>query len=531
MSAYFVIIPALPDSACRLFQPLEQLEPIHRKYWAQLRLDERWNRGFARVENSLSLQEYPDVRASEAKHPGWVFRYGLALVVYGLTLGLSLTLIWFGIRISFAIPILVGLVGVVWYGGLGPGLFLSVLFHATTIYYTPIPPDSSMPKVVFGYFSVFIVYLFLVSVIGGLKKAQQRLKSQRDMLTVTLTSIGDAVITTDPAGVVTFMNPVAQALTGWNALAAIGRPLNEVVKIINEETREEITNPVEKVLATGTVVGLANHSLLVTRDGREIPIDDSAAPIKHNGEIKGVVLVLSDVTERKLAERSRRETEIMHRLVEAQEAERHRIARDLHDHLGQRMTALRLRLESLNDDCKDDRALSRSIGEVSESAKDIDRDIGFLSWELRPTELENLGLVNALSSFVREWSKHHGIAAEFHAYAASFNFDNDRLPEPVETNLYRIAQEALNNIRKHANAQNVSVLLQMKDHVTLIIEDDGLGFERSGDWRDRLTPGGLGLIGMQERAALLKGELEIDSSSGSGTTVRARIPLLQEASE
>lgn len=480
---------------------------------------------FAQVENSLSLQQYPDLRPSEPKQPNWVLRYGLTLIVYGLTVGLSLTLIWFGIRISFAIPILVGLVGVVWYGGLGPGLLLSVLFHATTIYYTPIPPDTSVPKVIFGYFSVFTVYLFLVAVISGLKKAQQRLRSQRDLLKVTLTSIGDAVIATDAAGIITFMNPTAQALTGWNALAAIGRPLSDVVKIINEQTRKEVANPVDKVLSSGSVVGLSNHSILVTRDGREIPIDDSAAPIKHNDEIKGVVLVLSDVTERKLAERSRRETEILHRLVEAQEAERHRIARDLHDHLGQRMTALRLRIESLSEDCKDNHDLTRSIAEVSESAKDIDRDIGFLSWELRPTELENLGLVNALSSFVREWSKHHGIAAEFHAYTASFNFDDDRLPEPVETNLYRIAQEALNNIRKHADAQNVSVLLQMKENLTLIIEDDGLGFERSGDWLDRSTPGRLGLISMQERAALLKGDLEIDSSRGGGTTVRARIPL------
>jgi PAS domain S-box-containing protein len=477
------------------------------------------------VENSLTLSRLSNDLHVPAKPRHWLLTYGLSVAVYVFTVALSLFLIWLGIRISFAIPILVGLVGVVWYGGRGPGILLSVLFHSTTIYYTPIPPDSTWTKVIFGYFSVFTVYLFLVWVIGGLKNAQQRLRSQRDLLQVTLSSIGDAVIATDTDGRITFLNGAAEALTGWTGSESIGRPLTSVIRILNEETRDEIANPVEKVLATGHAVGLANHSLLLTKDGREVPIDDSAAPIKHLGKVRGVVLIFVDVTARKAAERSRRETEIMHRLVAAQEAERHRIARDLHDHLGQQMTALRLQIESLTNDCKDDLRLAKAINDVKDSAVEIDRDIGFLSWELRPTELENFGLVNALSTFVREWSRQHGIAAEFHAFTASFDYEDERLPEPIETNLYRITQEALNNIRKHAAARNVSVLLQVNEQVTLIIEDDGLGFESSGDWRDSSKPGGLGLLSMQERAELLKGDLEIDSSRGGGTTVRARVPL------
>ena len=478
------------------------------------------------MENSITLSNVSNAITSETKPRHWAFRYGLAVLVFAATLGLSLLLTRFGIRISFAIPILVGLVGVVWYGGRGPGILLSVLFHGTTIYYTPVPPDSSMAKIVFGYLSVFTVYLFLVWVFGGLKNAQHRLRSQRDLLQVTLSSIGDAVIATNKEGRVTFMNPAAEHLTGWMSSECEGRALTSVVRILNEDTREAVENPVDKVLATGEIVGLANHSLLVAKDGREIPIDDSAAPITQGGEIKGVVLVLSDVTERKLAERSRRDTEIMHRLVAAQEAERHRIARDLHDNLGQSMTALRLRIHSLTDECRDNEVISKSISELQESASNIDRDLGFLSWELRPTELENFGLATALGSFVREWSNHHGIAAEFHAFSASFEYDGgQRLPEPIETNLYRITQEALSNIRKHAGARNVSVLLQVKEIVTLIIEDDGAGFDRSGDWANKDGPVGQGLISMQERAALLKGDLEIDSSRGGGTTVRARIPL------
>jgi PAS domain S-box-containing protein len=477
------------------------------------------------VESSITLSRLSEDLPLPAKRRHWLSTYGLAVVVYALTVGLSLLLIWLGIRISFAIPILVGLVGVVWYGGRGPGVLLSVLFEATTIYFTPIPPDSTVPKMVFGYFSVFVVYLFLVWVIGGLKNAQQRITSQRDLLKVTLASIGDAVIATDTEGRITFLNGAAEELTGWTESESIGKPLASVISIVNEDKSEEAANPVTNVLSTGRVVGLANHSLLVTKDGRKVPIDSSAAPIKHNGKIRGVVLVMSDVTERKAAERSRRETEIMHRLVAAQEAERHRIARDLHDHLGQQMTALRLQIESLTDECKEDDRLTKAINDVKASAVGIDRDLSFLSWELRPTELEDLGLVNALGSFVREWSRQHGIAAEFHAFTASFEYEDERLPEPIETNLYRITQEALNNVRKHAAARNVSVLLQVKEQVTLIIEDDGLGFESSGDWRDGSKPGRLGLLSMHERTALLKGDLEIDSSRGSGTTVRARVPL------
>jgi PAS domain S-box-containing protein len=477
------------------------------------------------MDDSITFPRLAGSAAERARAKHWALRYGLAVAVFAVTVGLSLLLIWFGIRISFAIPILVGLVGVVWYGGRGPGILLSILFHGTTIYFTPIPPDSTMPKIIFGYFSVFTVYLFLVWVISGLKDAQARLRSQRDLLQVTLSSIGDAVIATDTQGQITFMNPAAEALTGWTSAESEGRKLNTVVRVLHEDTRSEVQTPVEKVLESGSAAGLMNHSLLLTRDGREVPIDNSAAPIKFNGKTRGAVFVISDASERKQAERSRRETEIMHRLVDAQEAERRRIARDLQDHLGQQMTALRLKIETLTDDCVGNKSLATAMNEVKESAVTIDRDIGFLSWELRPTELENFGLANALSTFVREWSKQHGIAAEFHAFSATFDYEQERLPEPVETNLYRIAQEALNNVRKHAAATNVSVLLQVKENVTLIVEDDGLGFDRSGEWAMRASPGSLGLISMQERAELLKGDLEIDSSRGSGTTVRARVPL------
>jgi len=128
----------------------------------------------------------------------------------------------------------------------------------------------------------------------------------QDWWRVTLDSIGDAVIATDPQGRVVFLNPVAQTLTGWTQVEAAGRRLEEVFVVVNEASRAKLENPVEKVLHTGHVAGLANHSVLINRDGRDIPIDDSAAPIRdQSGGLVGVVLIFRDITERRRAERTR----------------------------------------------------------------------------------------------------------------------------------------------------------------------------------------------------------------------------------
>ncbi len=129
-------------------------------------------------------------------------------------------------------------------------------------------------------------------------RAEKALREQREWLHVTLTSIGDAVLTTDTFGRVTFLNGVAQSLTGWAQDEAAGRPLEEVFRIINEHTHQPIENPVKKVLAEGNIVGLANHTVLIAKDGTERVIGDSAAPIRNaQGEVAGVVLVFRDITE------------------------------------------------------------------------------------------------------------------------------------------------------------------------------------------------------------------------------------------
>ncbi len=120
---------------------------------------------------------------------------------------------------------------------------------------------------------------------------------------VVLSAIGDAVLTTDPDGLLTYMNPVAESLTGWSAAEALGKPLEVVFRIINEETRKPSEQPVRKVIDTGVVRGLANHTLLIARDGSELPIDDSAAPVwGEDGTLVGVVMIFRDIRERRQSE-------------------------------------------------------------------------------------------------------------------------------------------------------------------------------------------------------------------------------------
>jgi PAS domain S-box-containing protein len=194
------------------------------------------------------------------------------------------------------------------YGGRGPGL-LSILLSALAAHYFFIPPFGQLtfdlPALLQT--GVFVlVSLFISALAERRARAESEAVRSRESLETTLRSIGDAVISTDAAGRVRFMNPVAERLTGWSLHEAAGRPLAEVFRIVNEHTRAEVESPAEKVLRAGGIVGLANHTVLVARDGTETPIEDSGAPIRDGrGRTSGVVLVFHDVGERRRADAER----------------------------------------------------------------------------------------------------------------------------------------------------------------------------------------------------------------------------------
>jgi PAS domain S-box-containing protein len=142
------------------------------------------------------------------------------------------------------------------------------------------------------------------------KRSESELREQRAWFEVTLSSIGDAVITTDTRGHVTFINPVGESMTGWSLADAIGLPLERIFNVVTEDTRQPVANPVTQVLQQGIIVGLANHTVLIARDGNEVAIEDSAAPIRDaSGAISGAVMVFHDVTARRQAEIALREAD------------------------------------------------------------------------------------------------------------------------------------------------------------------------------------------------------------------------------
>ncbi len=165
-------------------------------------------------------------------------------------------------------------------------------------------------------------YRRIVLEISQRQAAADELHRQKDLLGVTLSSIGDGVIVTDRQAKITFMNEVAETLTGWTSAEAIGQPCAVVFKIVNESTRQLVESPVEKVLRDGVIVGLANHTLLLRRDGTELPIDDSGAPIREaDGQVRGVILVFRDFTEHKNAERQMQQKESRYRALVAAAAQ------------------------------------------------------------------------------------------------------------------------------------------------------------------------------------------------------------------
>jgi signal transduction histidine kinase len=207
-------------------------------------------------------------------------------------------------------------------------------------------------------------------------------------------------------------------------------------------------------------------------------------------------------------------TDALRRVVAGQELERKRLARELHDETGQALTSILLGLKGI-EEARDEAEARRSALALRELVVSTLHDVRRLAVELRPKALDDFGLVPALERLAETFAEQTGL--EVHVQAA---LGDSRLTSEVETALYRIVQEALTNVIKHANARTLSVVLTRKaDGVVVVIEDDGQGFDPGAD-RDK----GLGLLGMQERIALVGGRLSVESGE-RGTTVVAEVPV------
>lgn len=254
-----------------------------------------------------------------APQPSALKRYGSAL----LTIAIATLLGWWfesllagsGFMIFFAAVVIAS-----WLGGLGPSLLALTSSLLISIWlFEPAPgslPDPPI-KVIAGLGIYFFVGIMTALLSESMRSAQRRAEAlavealrQREQMRTTLACIGDAVIVTDRQGRLTMMNAIAESLTGWQTAEAVGKPLDAIFRISNELTGAPVENPVERVLREGTIVGLANHTVLYAKDGTQRPIDDSAAPVRDaQGNLLGVVLIFRDVSERRRVEQALRDAD------------------------------------------------------------------------------------------------------------------------------------------------------------------------------------------------------------------------------
>ena len=211
---------------------------------------------------------------------------------------------------------------------------------------------------------------------------------------------------------------------------------------------------------------------------------------------------------------------LLNRIVSAQESERQRIARELHDHLGQYFTAMLLGLDAADRTSSWRDEVRDKIADLKGMTLAVNRDVHQLSWELRPTALDDLGLEAAIANYLEKWSGRFDLYVDFVG-----NLRGRRLSAPVEITLYRVLQEAMTNIARHAHAQRISVVLEAgAGEVRLIVEDDGVGFTQTKAEKPAAPAEGFGLLGIRERLALVGGSLSIEPASGHGTVLFSRVP-------
>jgi PAS domain S-box-containing protein len=352
----------------------------------------------------------------------------------------------------------------------------------------------------------------LTQVIAERERAEEEQRKLAQLFENSTDFIGIAA----PEGQALFVNPAGRELVGLdgNEQARTTHIMDYVMVEEREIFRQQILPTVSR---EGRWEGEIQFRHFKT--GVAIPMLTNIFFIKEqdSGRPLALATISRDITERRRAEEERKH--LLRRLVTMLEEERTRIAREMHDQFGQGLTALNLTLAALRHEYGAQTKLGEQFKTLEEIVKQLDADADLLVWELRPTALDDLGLMAALTSYVKRWSKHFGVKAELH----EGGMEKDRLTGEIETTLYRIMQEALTNIAKHAGAKNVSILLERRQvQVSLIVEDDGVGFDEGQAFG--AINGGFGLLGMRERVLLVGGTLEIESEPGRGTTVAVRIP-------
>lgn len=348
----------------------------------------------------------------------------------------------------------------------------------------------------------------------------------RQRLDGIIDSAMDAIITVDEKQDIVLFNATAESVFGCSRSEALGAPL---AQFIPERFRRGHPAHIEAFGRTEAGSRRMSAQRVVTgvrRNGEEFPIDASISQATLHGR-RFYTVILRDVTERVRAEEAlRRSKDELHEMAvaaaTAREQEKTRIARELHDELGQSLAALKMDFSWLREHGHSGNpSYSPKVRSMEKILAGMVASTRRISSDLRPLMLDDLGLVPAAEWLVENFREHHGIGCVLAVDPPGFDLD-----DPHATAVYRILQESLTNIAKHAGASSVDISLACADgHVIVRVRDDGRGF----DTADRRKHGSFGLLGLRERAYLVDGRVAVDSAPGRGTTIEVRIPLPEAA--
>ena len=392
------------------------------------------------------------------------------------------------------------------------------------------PIQRAMLNYVVGSGALFFVAVALSYHLGGyLSQSAGALgidrQPTREEFQLLFDSAPSGVLLVDENGRINLVNEGILRGFRYDRDELIGKPVEMLVPVRFRPAHSEMREAYARS-PTSRPMGAGRDLFGQRKDGSEFPIEIALNPIRtRTGNF--VMATVIDISERTLAtERLSaavdENNDLRRRYLRAQEDERLRLAHELHDQSGQSLAAIMLELKLL-ESCVDDAAQQQIrvlVGQLDVMGKALHH----VASELRPAAIDELGLATALANYVSDWSRQFGIQADFYSHGTL-----DDLPNEIRTTIYRVTQEALTNIARHARgATSASVIVdRMRDVLQLTIEDNGGGFDLpdSGSANGSSKCRGLGVVGMRERMSLIGGELVIEASAEQGTTIFARFPL------
>ena len=337
------------------------------------------------------------------------------------------------------------------------------------------------------------------------ERAERVLREQAHLLDLT----HDTVFVRDMSDVITYWNHAAEALYGWTSQEAVGKVPYQLLQTIFPVPLDAIR---AELLRTGRWEGELVHT---KADGSQVAVASRwSLQRDERQQPRAILETNNDMTGRKRADQAVKD--LAGRLIHAQEEERSRIGRELHDHISQTLGVLTIKIDQLRAREEMTPGIHQALGELRSNTGEITEDVHRLSHRLHSSTLDYLGLVPALQKLVSEFSERHGIAITFaHASLPA------PLPSDVALCLFRIAEEALTNIAKHSKARSANIhVVGAPDGLHLRVEDAGTGF----DTAILASKAGLGFVSMQERLRVLHGTIQVDSDPSRGTKIKAWVP-------